>query len=469
MKQFIFIFAGLIFSQSLWADKYKDSFVEAAYQGNMMMVKTHINDLKGRGKEKHNEALRAAVSAPESAEKSVAKPTSRFKGSAIDVVKMLLASGANPNDQSFGRPSIFSTASNEEIKTILQTAGGQISTEDQLAVAIKAKNIADFEKVLSQAKPDELKLGNGIHSPTLIFEVYPIKNEGELIPYSQNLDPLIKMYVSLVNSKKTTDLFEVFEKNIESEFGRREKTEPLVKSFLAEDRWDLLEILVDHNAPVSALHDKLWALKWFEYRKNLMLSLIEKTPGISIDKNFERLNLFFNASNIQKFDAFAKRLPPIDADQLDKFFLESELSSEDKLKFIEGLSWKISASVMAGYISKKEVVISEPEFRRLERLTLKTGPPISPQIILNVYESGNLKTAQQILRLGADPEANHLGNTGLCIAIKRNNFQLAQLLLSYKASKTGACTPQSPTESQLIPYEKMEMTPQMQRLLFGQK
>lgn len=469
MKKTVFLFVALAFTQTVLADKYQDSLVEAAYLGNIMLVKTHLNDLRGQGKERHNEALRAALSAPApvaetpAASSKTSKISAKFKGSTIEVVKMLLAAGANPNDQSFGRPTIFSIALSPDIKAALETAGGKLSTNDLLAAAVKEQNVEDFEKVLLQAKPDELKLGNGVHLPTVILESYNLKTEGDFIPYTKNQTPLVKMYSDLVISKKASDLFVVYSKEQTNQFGRLEKTEPLVGRFLNEERWDLLEMLVDHNETVPRPFDKQWAGKWFNYRKNLMLSLIQGESTPIKDPNFDRMNHFLDGSRIKKFDDFAKRLPAIESEELDKFFLESEITPEDKLRLFEELNLKISAPTMVNYITKKDAPLQEQEFRRLEKLTEK-GKPIDPEVVIKVFEAGQLKTSQQLLRLGANPDTVFNGDSGLCIAIKKNNFQLAQLLKSYKASASGSC---NGADSKPINIEKMEMNQQLHRLIFG--
>ena len=477
MKKIIFLFGVLVFIQAVLADQDQDSFVEAAYSGNIMLVKTHLNDLRGQGKERHNEALRAALSAQEPAaeapaassntskikDKLTSKISAKFKGSTIEVVKMLLAGGANPNDQSFGRPTIFSTATNAELKTALETAGGKLSTSDQLAAAVKEQNPEEFAKILAQTQPNELKLGNGVHIPTVIFDSYALKTEGDLIPYTKNQTPLVKMYASLLTSKKASDLFVVYSKDQTNQFGRLEKTEPLVGRFLNEERWDLLEMLTDQNETIATPFDKQWAGKWFNFRKNLMLSLIQDESTSIKDPGFERMNQFLDGSRIKKFDDFAKKLPAIEAEQLDKFFLESEITSEDKLKLFEELNLKISAPTMVNYITKKESLLQEQEFRRLEKLTEK-GKPIDPETVIKVFEAGNLKTSQQLLRLGANPDSNFKGETGLCIAIKKSNFQLAQLLKSYNATATGTC---NGADGKPINIEKMEMNQQFHRLIFG--
>lgn len=471
MKQLFFVFSALFLLHSAFADKYQDSFVEAAYTGNIMLVKTHINDLRGKTKERHNEALRASVmaaaSTPEAAPEDkpaskTAKIAARFKGSSTDVIKMLLASGANPNDQSFGRATIFSTATNDEVKALLEEAQGKNSLSDLLASDVKLQNTSEFSKHLEAAQPGELKLGNGLHIPTVIFDNYPVKKEAQLVGYNQNTNAFVKMYASLANSKKASDIFVVYTKD-QDQFGRFQKTEPLVGKFLAEERWDLLEILVDHNEVIPAPSDKIWSEKWFHYRKNLMLSLIQNSTEIK-DENFVRMNQFLDGSRIKKFDDFAKKLPPIETEQLDQFFLQSDIPVEQKLKLFEELGLKISAPTMASYISKKEVALQEQEFRILEKLTIK-GKPIPGEIVIPVFEAGNVKTAQQFLRLGASANSMHNGEIGLCIAVKKNNFQLAQLLISYKADLGITCIA---ADGKPVTLDKMEMSPQLKRLLFAQ-
>jgi len=196
--------------------KYQDPFLEAAYLGDLKTVQDlYTAGLGTNSNERIQDALRAVApfldvkplkkDPPSRGSTAIYREPAPYKGQGFEVANFLISKGANVNDRSKGRNSIFFEAKSETGRKFLESKGGRLNQPEMALDAIDKEDIQQLQKYF-ETKGFQFYRKDSIDTPLAhaLSHVLRARSSEYLVPLAQAKSPAMKVVALLIQKSNST-------------------------------------------------------------------------------------------------------------------------------------------------------------------------------------------------------------------------------------------------------------------------